>query len=126
MIIESGTTRFGVYTTGGFMPAGGLTWGNVDGLGYTRVAESAVTMMSRDGGAMTSTVTALPAGSAATTMFGGYAGPPPSQGFGAIREVIIVPYNSEGIRPTLEGYLAHKYGWTGLLPAGHYHKSIAP
>ena len=126
MIIESGSTRFGVYSAG-FQPAGALTWGTVEGIGFTRVAASAVTMMSRDGGAMTSTGTALAAASAATTMFGAYMpGSTPSQAFGRIKEVIIVPYNSESLRPQLEGYLAHRHGLTDLLPAGHPYKTTSP
>jgi len=126
MIIESGSTRFGVYSAG-FQPAGALTWGTVEGIGFTRVAASAVTMMSRDGGAMTSTTVALAAASAATTMFGAYMpGSTPSQAFGSIKEVIIVPYNSESLRPQLEGYLAHRHGLTDLLPAGHPYKTTSP
>ena len=129
MIIESGATRFGVYHgVNAFLPAGALTWGIVEGIGFTRVAANAITMMARDGGPLASTGTALPAATAATTMFGAYmpGAAVPTQAFGSIKEVLIVPYNSESIRPTLDGYLAHRHGLTGLLPADHPFKNTAP
>jgi hypothetical protein len=96
-------------------------------MGYVRAAASAVTLMSRDGtvGALTSTGTALGAGSPATIMFGAYAGPPPSQPFGNVKEVIYLPYNTE-FRPVIEGYLAWKWGLTGLLPSNHPYKTVQP
>jgi len=127
MIIESGSTRFGIYhATAAFNQAGGYTWDNVDGIGFTRVAADAITMMSRDGGPLASAGPALTSASAATTMFGGYGLTGPSQGWGKINEVIIVPYNSEELRPKLEGYLAHRWGLTGLLPASHPYKVLSP
>jgi hypothetical protein len=126
LILESTSTRFGVYTTNGFNPAGGYTWPAQAGLAYVRVAPSTVTYMSRDGGVMTSTGTALPAGSPAATMFGAYRSVPPTQAFGAVNEVIFVPYNLEGARQMLEGYAAHKWGKTSLLPYDHPYKTRQP
>jgi hypothetical protein len=125
IIIESGTTRLGTYS-GGFLPAGGLTWGNVWGIGYGRVADSAAVQLSRDGGVMTTTTTALPAGGGAFGIFGAYQGPPIVQSWGEIKEIIIVPYNSESIRPLLEGYIAHRWEMQALLPAGHPYKGAPP
>jgi hypothetical protein len=125
VIIESTTMRIGTYS-GGFLPAGGLTWGNVDGIAYARVAPSTAVLISRDGGALTTTTTALGAGSAAPTMFGAYIAPPPSQGWGLIREIIFLPYNSDGYRQLLEGYLAHKWEMQSLLAAGHPFKNSPP
>jgi hypothetical protein len=126
IIIENQTTRFGVYYGGvGFQPAGGLTWGNVDGLAYGRFSNAAPAMLSRDGGALTSTGVTI--ASTPFVAFGSYQGPPPSQGFGLVKEVIFVPYNSpDDTRQKLEGYLAHKWGLDPLLPAGHPYKSKAP
>ena len=103
-----------------------LTWGPVWGLGFARVAASNAVVQSRDGGAVVSTVTALAAASAAPTMFGGYASAPPSQPWGAIKEIIFVTYNTDGMRQVLEGYLAWKDGKASLLPANHPYKSAAP
>jgi hypothetical protein len=125
MIIESTSTRLGTYNAG-FFPAGGLTWGNVDGIAYERVAPSAVPLISRDGGSLTSTGTTLPSASAGPTMFGCYLGAPPSQGFGIVKEIIFVPYNLESERQRIEGYLAWKWGLDALLPGGHPYKSAPP
>jgi len=104
----------------------GLTWPAVDGLCFARVAPSTVVQISRDGGVLRSTGTTLPATSAATTMFGCYMGTPPTQGFGAVREVIFVPNNLESERQRIEGYLSHKWGLQTLLPAGHPYKAAPP
>ena len=128
MIIETGTTRLGSYVAG-FFPAGGLTWGNVDGIAYARVAPSTAVQISRDGGALTAVGAVLGAASAAPTNgFGCYNGvATPAQGFGLVKEVIFVPYNSsDTTRQKLEGYLAHKWGLDTLLPAGHPYKSAPP
>lgn len=46
---------------------------------------------------------------------------------GDISEVIVLPYvPSEFIRQKLEGYLAHKWGFTSKLPTGHPYKNLAP
>jgi hypothetical protein len=123
IIIEAGSTRIGTYN-GGFFPAGGLTWDNVWGIGYGRFGDGAASSLSRDGGSMTSTGTVMPAGSSALSTVGGYSGG--SQAWGDIKEMIFLPYNSEGLRPMVEGYLAHKYGLTGLLPVGHPYKTTPP
>jgi hypothetical protein len=126
IIIENGTTRFGTYNAA-FFPAGGLTWDNVSGIGYGRFADNAVAMLSRDGGAVTSTGTTIPTNNAAPSYVGGYQGPPPSQGFGDINELIFATYNmADATRQLLEGYLAWKWGLAGLLPAGHPYKTAAP
>lgn len=125
MIIENGSTRLGTYNAG-FLPAGGLTWSNVDGLATMRVAPSTAVLISRDGGALTSTGTALPSASAAPTMFGAYVAPPASQGFGAVKEIVFTPYNLESERQRIEGYLAWKWGLEPLLPGGHPYKSAPP
>jgi len=122
IIIEDGTTRLGAYY-GGFQPAGGLTWGSVDGLAYGRFSNAALAMLSRDGGDLTSmgvTIASTP-----FVAFGSYQGPPPSQGFGLVKEIVFVPYNSPD-RQKLEGYAAHKWGLDPLLPAGHPYKTTPP
>jgi hypothetical protein len=126
IIIESGSNRLGCYNAG-FLVAGGLTWPSVEGMLYARIAPSTGVAMSRDGGAFATTAP-LAAGSAApTTGFGGLNGAPPTQGFGIVREVIFLPYNSsDAMRLVLEGYLAHKWGNTALLPAGHPYKNAPP
>jgi hypothetical protein len=124
IIIEDTATRYGVYS-GGFNPAGGLTWDPLDGIGYVRAAASAVPTMSRDGGTMTSTGVALAATSPAPTMFGAYAGAPPTQAWGRVYEAMFVPYNTE-YRQMLEGYLAHKWGLQSLLPVDHPYKTTPP
>ena len=44
-----------------------------------------------------------------------------------IREIIIAPVAvSDSIRQKLEGYLAHKWGLTANLPAGHPYKTVGP
>ena len=103
-----------------------LTWGNVDGIAYARVAPSTAVQMSRDGGVLCPTGIALPATSAAPTMFGCYMGPPPTQGFGVVKEIIFLTHNLESERQKIEGYLAHKWGLQGLLPAGHPYKAAPP
>ena len=74
----------------------GLTWGAVDGMAFMRAAPSTPVLMSRDGGVLNSTGTALPAGSLAPVNGFGclqMAGAGlPTQGFGNIKEVIFVPY----------------------------------
>jgi hypothetical protein len=128
IIIESTSYRFGVFhNVSGFLPAGGLQWPPFgDTIGFCRVTPSVAVLMSLNGGTVTSTGTALSAGSVATTMFGGYAGPPPSQAFGNVKEAIYVPYNLDSARQLLEGYLAWKWGLVGALPAGHPYKNVAP
>ena len=125
IIVEAGATRLGCYNTG-FFPAGSLTWDNVWGICYGRFSDAAAATMSRDGGAMVSTLTTVALASLPIIGFGGYQGPPPSQGWGDIKEIIFLPYNSEGLRPQLEGYLAHRHGLAGLLPGGHPYKNAPP
>jgi hypothetical protein len=122
------STKIGSYNpVGGFFPAGSLTWGNVAGIAYARISDSAPTMLSRDGGALTSTGTTFASGTANFTAFGAFMGPPPSQGWGDVNEIIFIPYNSsDSVRQKLEGYLAYKWGLTGLLPAGHPYKTALP
>ena len=128
MIIETGNTRFGIYHgINGFLQAGTLTWGTAWGLGFARVAANTTVVMSRDGGPLAATTVALQSGDFKPTMFGGYASAPPTQGWGSIKEIIFLPHNfSDGDRQRVEGYLAHKHGLTGLLPASHPYKSTAP
>ena len=46
---------------------------------------------------------------------------------GQIGEIIIIPTaTSVDIRQKLEGYLAHKWGLTANLPAGHPYKTVGP
>ena len=46
---------------------------------------------------------------------------------GFIAEVVIYKTSLDAVtRQKAEGYLAHKFGLQGILPAGHPHKSIAP
>ena len=126
IIIEDKTNRLGTYYTG-FYPAGGLTWPAVDGMCFARVAPNTAVQISRDGGALTATGIALTSTSAMTTMFGCYMGPPPTQGFGLVKEVIYFPWGSaDSTRQLLEGYLAHKWGLDPLLPAGHPYKNAPP
>jgi hypothetical protein len=125
VIIESGSTRIGTYN-GGFFPAGGLTWDNVWGIGCARIGAGQVAMLARDGGPMTSTGTTIATGQITPDYVGGYQGPPPSQGWGDIKEMVWLPYNSEGCRPMVEGYLANKHGLQGLLPANHPYKNTPP
>lgn len=99
-----------------------LTWDSVWGLAYGRIGDT--TSMSRDGGVLIATPSCTPAGQASMHSFGGYSGG--TQGWGEVKEVIFVPHNSEGHRQILEGYLAHKWGLTGLLPANHPYKTVAP
>jgi hypothetical protein len=125
MILEATSNRFGTYA-GGFNPAGAFIWPGIQGIGFARIAASTVTAMSRDGNVLLSTTVALPATSPAPTMFGGYAGVPPSQPWGDINEVIFVTHNLEGARPMIEGYLAHKWGIAGLLQPTHLYKNAPP
>jgi hypothetical protein len=82
-------------------------------------------MLSRDGGALTSTGTTI--ASTPFVSFGAYQGPPPSQAWGDVNEIIFLPYNyQDSTRQILEGYLAWKWGLTGLLPAGHPWKNASP
>lgn len=126
IIIEQATTRYGTYNAG-FFQAGGLTWDNVWGLGYGRFGDNAVTFLSRDAGALTSTGTTIAAGSAIPSYLGSYPGTPPDQPWGDIKEIIYLPYNyQDSTRQMLESYLAFKWGLDGLLPAGHPYKSAPP
>jgi hypothetical protein len=59
-------------------------------------------------------------------MFGCYMGAPPTQGFGLVKEVIYVPYGLDSERQRLEGYVAHKWGLSPLLPADHPYKNAPP
>jgi hypothetical protein len=123
VIIENGSARLGVYH-GGFFPAGTLTWDNVYGLMYGRISAAAPALLSRNGNALTSTGSTIT--SPAFVSFGAYQGPPPSQGFGDINEIVFTTYNLESVRQMLEGYLAHKWGHTGLLPVDHPYKTTPP
>jgi F5/8 type C domain len=102
----------------------GLTWGNVWGIGAGSFGASPVTL-SRDGGAMTNTNTTLTPADVPFISFGAYQSTPPSQGWGDLKEVVLLSYNSMAIR-TVEGYLAHKWGYASLLPANHLYKSTPP
>ena len=126
VILENTSARFGVYN-GGFFPAGALTWGNVYGIGFGRFGDGVAPTMSRDGGPLTAVATTIATGNAAPSNIGAYMGPPPSQGWGELNEMIILPYNTaDNIRQMLEGYLAWKWGLVSLLPAGHPYKAAAP
>jgi len=125
IIVEAGSTKLGCYNAG-FFQAGALTWDNVWGICYGRFSEAAAASLSRDGGAMTSMGTTIALASLAFVGFGAWQGPPPSQGWGDIKEIIFLPYNSEGLRPIVEGYLAHRHGLAGLLPGGHLYKNAPP
>jgi hypothetical protein len=105
---------------------GGLTWDNVWGIGCGRFGDSQVATLSRDGGPMMSTGTTITAGQAVPSYIGAYQGPPPSQDWGDIKEMIFLPYNSESLRLKVEGYLAYKYGLYGLLPVDHPYKTTPP
>lgn len=125
-IVENGSTRWGVYNSG-FFPAGSLTWDNVWGIGYGRFGDNAIAYLSRDGGALTTTGTTIATGNALPSYFGGYQGPPVSQGFGDIRELIVLTYNlQDSTRQQLEGFLAWKWGMTNLLVSGHPYKNVQP
>jgi hypothetical protein len=105
----------------------GLTWDVVFGIGYARLGSTAPVTISRDGGSMVSTGTTPLAADLPFVSFGAYQGPPPSQGWGDLNEVVFIPYNSsETLRAMTEGYLAHRHGLTALLPAGHPYKSTPP
>jgi hypothetical protein len=101
-----------------------LTWDAVWGIGSGRFGSGPVTL-SRNGGGMISTGTTLTAADVAIVGFGGYQGPPPSQGWGDLKEVVLLPYNSQAVT-AVEGYLAHRHGLTGLLPASHLYKATPP
>jgi hypothetical protein len=101
-----------------------LTWESVWGIGAARFGTEAVTM-SRDGGRLIATGTTLTPADVPFISFGAYQGPPPSQGWGDLKEVIFLPYNSNAIN-VAEGYLAHKWGYAGLLPANHLYKATPP
>jgi len=51
---------------------------------------------------------------------------PPNQAWGDIKEIIFTPYGLEGARQLIEGYLAHRWGYAGLLPANHPYKNRQP
>jgi len=123
IIIENGSTRFGNYQAG-FNPAGGLTWDSVYGIAYGRFSSAATALLSRDGGALTSVGVTI--GNPPFVSFGAYQGPPPSQGFGDVNEVIFTTYNLESTRQMIEGYIAWKWGVVNLLPANHPYKSAPP
>jgi hypothetical protein len=102
---------------------GSLSWGSVWGIGYGRITSTAPVTLSRDGGPMLSTGTTM---AAADTPFVSLGGIPGGQPWGDVNEIIFVTANSEGHRPVLEGYLAHKWGYAHLLPANHPYKITAP
>jgi hypothetical protein len=103
-----------------------LTWDSVWGIGYGRFGTGGPTMLSRDGGALISTGVTLTTATVPFVSFGAYQGPPPSQGFGDLKEVVFIPYNLDGARQFIEGYFAHRHSLTGLLPASHPYKSRPP
>jgi len=132
VMIDSTTTKFGMYNAG-FWQSGALTWDTSWGIAYARIKSGAIAEMARDGGAITTTSPNLiGATSVAPTMFGAYAGPPPSQAWGGLKEMIFIPNGSGGVgtgagtRAVMEGYLAHRHGLTALLPAGHRFKTAPP
>lgn len=125
LILENGSTRFGVYNAG-FFPAGALTWDQVWGIGCIRYSASIIPTMSRDGGVMTSTTTTVPASGIGIDTVDAYSGPPPSQAWGDLSEIILLPYNSDGARQLIEGYLAWRWGLTALLPSDHPYKTTQP
>ena len=43
-----------------------------------------------------------------------------------VGEIVALPYPTDANRQRIEGYLAHKWGLAGSLPAGHPYKSAAP
>lgn len=43
-----------------------------------------------------------------------------------VGEIVALPYPSDANRQRLEGYLAHKWGLAGSLPAGHPYKTTPP
>lgn len=124
VIVETGSTRLGTYNAG-FFQAGALAWDNVWGLGFGRFGAAAVSL-SRDGGTPYTTGTTLTAADVPIISFGAYQGPPPTQGWGDIKEMIFLPYNLDAARQQVEGYLANRWGLTGLLPAGHPYKNAPP
>lgn len=124
VIIEMGSTRFGVFN-GGFFPAGTLTWDQVWGIGYGQFADSAVAMLALNGGPLTSTTTTIATGNTVPNYWGAYQGPAPSQGWGDVKEIVLVPYGTQ-YKVIMEGYLAFKWGLGQLLPAGHPYKYSPP
>jgi len=138
VIIETGTFRVGTYNAG-FFPAGPLTWGYVTKMLYARFARivgppnirlgTGPVEMSMSGGPFYSTGTTLDYLDVPFLSFGAYQGPPPSQGFGGINEIIYVTYNTpDASRLKLEGYLQQRWGAVlrNELPDAHPYKLTPP
>jgi hypothetical protein len=45
---------------------------------------------------------------------------------GQFAEIMIFNSNDQALAIKAEGYLAHKWGMTSLLPSGHLYKNAAP
>lgn len=126
IIIENGSNRMGTFNVGtGFGQAGALTWDSVWGIAYARFSDGVAPTMSRDGSGMASTGSVVTAGNNSFDVLGAYYDG--SQAWGYIRELLFLPYNtSDAHRSLLEGYLAHRWSMTALLPAGHPYKTFKP
>lgn len=127
-LLLQNTGQLGIYNQN-FYQAGGLTWANAtQGLCYAQFSSAGPVLMSRDGGALASTGIAgmgLPLDGVGSS--GSFATHSYTQAFGAVYELVFVPYNSSlDTRQRLEGYCAWKWGLQGLLPPGHPYQSAPP
>jgi hypothetical protein len=127
-LLIQNTGGIGIYNNN-FYQAGGLTWANAaQGLCYAQFSNAGPVFMSRDGGALASTGIAqmgIPLEGVGSS--GSFATHSYTQAFGAVYELVFVPYNSStDTRQRLEGYCAWKWGLQGLLPSGHPYKAAAP
>lgn len=122
--VQASSSAWGKYTSS-LQQYGSLTWPNQDGLALVRATSGGVVRSNRDGGAI---ATASGTVETQVTRVGNNVGGVTNQQFwGRIYEAILVSSNlSDDLRQKVEGYLAHKWGFTNLLPSNHPYKTSEP
>lgn len=107
-------------TYGGGFSGSGYSWGSVDGFDYATInGTTSVATHGMNGGAQQFTGSGVAASAPISLNRSDYPMP-----FGDVYEIAFVTYGASlDTKQKLEGYVAHKWGLSGLLPGGHPFKT---
>ena len=128
VILSANGPELGFYN-GGFQQFGSLQMSNTKSLLFVRTDSSSICSGGLNGAASSTAQGSVVSDAQPFYSLGGYQGPPPTQAWGKINEILIYSNLSTDQKQTIEAYLSKKWNvttTTRVLPSSHKYQTLKP